>query len=208
MYYKNQSISFDEPTLKQEQALFRRYHKGDLKARDAIVQNHILLARTLALRTAGSNWDADLVISEANVALLDAIEHFDYTHGWRFGSFLRKYIHGAVLRLMSNYIKDRKRCELLGDLRATDSAPEILVEDDHETEDFHAHVREILNKVVTDPKDRKIIQMRYWEGLSFKEISEHLGNIGVEGVRQRHLRLLDKIKKSASKISKDFVFHA
>lgn len=85
-------------TPEEEQELFSRYRAGDLKARDALVENQLLFAAKEAIRIAPSWMPIDTIISAANWALMKAVARFDHTRGTRFYVYARKFVLGEVNR--------------------------------------------------------------------------------------------------------------
>lgn len=215
MYYKNQNISFTPLPIEKEQELFRAYRKGSADAKEAIIRNHLLVVRNMAAKVCGPDGNLDALISEANVAMLSAMDQFDESRGYRFVTFLRKNIHGALCRFLSNCKRDGDRVThcVSPSGEVFDDGEKLEEQAEHPTmekDDFLDHVRDVLNKVMEQlpRKDRLIVQMRYFEFASFEQISNALGDIGVAGVRQRHKKLLVKIRRMGQEISPEFKLYA
>src|SRR6202012_100647 len=65
----------------------RWYEDQDVRARDALIERFLPLARKLARRYAGSNEPYDDLVQVASLGLVKAVERFDPTRGSPFPSF-------------------------------------------------------------------------------------------------------------------------
>ncbi|MGH2894712.1 MAG: sigma-70 family RNA polymerase sigma factor, partial [Solirubrobacteraceae bacterium] len=65
----------------------RWYEDHDVRARDALIERFLPLARKLARRYAGSNEPYDDLVQVASLGLVKAVERFDPTRGFAFTSF-------------------------------------------------------------------------------------------------------------------------
>jgi RNA polymerase sigma-32 factor len=78
---------------------------GDRKAADALVRSHLRLAAKIATRYRGYGLPMTEIISEGNVGLMQALDRFDPTMGFRFSTYatwwIRSAIHEYILRSWS-----------------------------------------------------------------------------------------------------------
>lgn len=89
-------------TPREEEEVIIKYKGGDRKMLDILIEGNqrFLLA---AARSYSRNADDILeLISEGNLALIDAIERFDLTYGIRFLSYASYYIRRSMLLWLKN----------------------------------------------------------------------------------------------------------
>jgi len=102
-YWSNKdNLDFIPLTEEAEQALFRKYYKGDLEARDSIIQHHLKHVTKLALRFAKQAFPDDLAVSAGIDGLMQAMKAktFNPRAGYRFSSYVIPFIRGKVFRAM------------------------------------------------------------------------------------------------------------
>src|SRR3954447_13489694 len=88
----------------RERMLLRAYHvDGDTRARDALAEEMVPLARALAGRYSGRGEPIDDLVQVACVGIMKAIEGFDLSRDVRFSSYATPTVLGEIKR----YFRDR-----------------------------------------------------------------------------------------------------
>ena len=89
-------------TAEQEQDLSRRAHKGDLAARNQMIESNLRLVVKIAKRYVGQGLPFLDLIEEGNLGLMHAVEKFDPELGWRFSTYATWWIRQTVERGLIN----------------------------------------------------------------------------------------------------------
>ena len=92
------------PNQVEENELLRAYHeRGDLSARDKLVEANLPLARAIARRYAGRGEPFDDLAQVASIGLIKAIDRFDLERG----VFLRTYAVPTIVGEIKRHFRDR-----------------------------------------------------------------------------------------------------
>lgn len=78
--------------------LATRARKGDSQAREALIAEHLPLARALARRYRRGSESLDDLVQVASVGLIKAVDRFDPDRGHSFSTFAQPTIVGELLR--------------------------------------------------------------------------------------------------------------
>jgi RNA polymerase sigma-B factor len=78
--------------------LATRARKGDSQAREALISEHLPLARALARRYRRGSDSLDDLVQVASVGLIKAVDRFDPDRGHSFSTFAQPTIVGELLR--------------------------------------------------------------------------------------------------------------
>src|ERR1700729_1953570 len=81
----------------EEIALARRIERGDLKAKEKMVQSNLGLVHAVARTYRGSGVPFADLVQEESVGLVRAVERFDHRRGVRFSTYAVWWIRRAIL---------------------------------------------------------------------------------------------------------------
>ncbi len=92
------------PNQVEENELLRAYHeRGDLAARDKLVEANLPLARAIARRYVGRGEQLDDLVQVASIGLIKAIDRFDLERG----VFFRTYAVPTIVGEIKRHFRDR-----------------------------------------------------------------------------------------------------
>lgn len=168
--------------------------------RNAIVRANMRLVVANAKRFINANNSFDELVSEGSVALLRAVEKFDYSRGNRFSTYATRSIRNNLFHLVIDRQRARNTVSLADDelLRAATDDRAIPAVTEKRLGAAKAAIRFLLERL--DAQERKVIVSRF--GLATdaasKTLKEIAGEMGIsrERVRQiegRALRTLHRL---------------
>jgi RNA polymerase sigma-B factor len=85
-------------TVSSDELFTRWFTQREVRARDALIERFLPLARKLARRYSGSSEPYDDLVQVASLGLVKAVERFDPTRGFQFTSFAVPTIVGELKR--------------------------------------------------------------------------------------------------------------
>jgi RNA polymerase primary sigma factor len=91
-------------TPADEQALARRIERGDMAAKDRMIEANLRLVVHIAKRYQREDSGLTLqdLVQEGTIGLVRAVEKFDYRRGYRFSTYATLWIRQAVGRALSD----------------------------------------------------------------------------------------------------------
>lgn len=213
-YPPSTDLKFVKTTREEERELFRKMKAGDEQARETIIKHHLLfvaiVARQCANRGGKSAFPDDEVVSAANEALIQAIDRkqFDETRGYRFTSYLRPFIRGAISKIW----RDKAKYVRLPDDadRSIPGVPSVTSQfaafvetsEDHPVEE--AEFQEFMHAALESGKsgltkrEQLVLSLMYEQGMNGAQIGRQL-KMTRERVRQIHEEILSKLRKAMHK---------
>jgi RNA polymerase primary sigma factor len=87
-------------TAAEEVRLAKRIERGDLRAKDEMIEHNLRLVFALARPYRGRGVSYDDLVQEGTVGLIRAVEKFDYRRGHKFSTYavwwIRRLLHAAI----------------------------------------------------------------------------------------------------------------
>lgn len=224
--YLNDIARYQPLTADEEIELAEAMRNGDAAAKDRFVKANLRFVVSVAKQYQGMGLDLLDLINEGNFGLLNAVEKFDETRGFKFISFAVFEIRAAITAALCDKSRlvrvPAKKVGEVENVSVSMDAPIGGNDDENKTylDTFASDNRTdsgfdledakvILNKLLSklddatakgyDPKDRKIICAIF--GIGCREYSEYevslMFNITKERVRQKKFEIIEKLRKYA-----------
>ena len=89
-------------TAVEEIDLAKRIERGDLVAKDRMVQANLRLVVSIAKRYRNQGLDFMELIQEGSIGLVRAVEKFDYRKGFKFSTYATWWIRQAISRALAD----------------------------------------------------------------------------------------------------------
>lgn len=203
--------SFPPPLSKEEEhELFVRTRRGDLAARNKLIEHNLRLVAHIVKKYYTAARDQDDLISVGTVGLIKAIDSFDISNGARFATYAGKCLQNEILM----YFRSQKKHASVTSINEPvdvdkDGNPltylEIIAAPDDIVDSIDRKIK--LEKIIKairnalDERERKIMMLRYGLNKSGKhyaqrDVAEMLG-ISRSYVSRIEKSAIDKIKEYA-----------
>jgi len=173
-----------------------------------LIQCNLRLVVSIAKRHVGNAPDLFETSSDGNIALMRAVEKFDYTRGNKFST----YASWAIMRNFARTIPEhryRNRRYQTGTDEFLESAPDACPAD--ETEWERKGLRDRIGEALTslDEREREIVQSHFGlaragQTQTLEQIGKRLG-VTKERIRQIERRALNKLRDVLPKSCLDLV---
>lgn len=183
------SASFPPPLTKSEEAeYFKKMSKGDMSARQVLIERNMRLVAHIVKKFSVSPSEADDVISVGTMGLIKAVDSFKAECGTRFATYAVRCLQNEILmyfRARKKHLSDTSLSEVLDTDK--DGNPltymDILSVDDDIAEkiDLKMKIEKLMQVIETtlNRREKQIIFMRYALGFSKqmtqREIARKLG---------------------------------
>jgi RNA polymerase primary sigma factor len=177
-------------------------HTEALAVRNQLIRANLRLVVSVARRRVGPGDPFFELVSDGNMALIRAVEKFDFSLGYRFSTYAVEAVENGFCRTISAEHRRRSRfrtgCDVAMEIGADERcSPSAQEQADAERQTEVARMLERL-----DPRDRQIIIRRFGlergcEPLKLREISSQLG-VTKERVRQIETRALRRLRGLAA----------
>lgn len=167
--------------------------------RAAIVEANTRLVASIAHKYSNSRMDYDELVSEGNMILVNAVDKFDYTRGFRFST----YATHAVQRHFFRCLQKKQRRKSLEVSTPTEVLSEITPNRHQEVPLDHTVAEALIARFAECLDDREAVIIRERFGLNdsnsaetLKVIADRVG-LSKERVRQLQMRAIEKLQDLA-----------
>ena len=181
-----------------DQGLLNSYLSGDQSAISQLIERHSRRVKEYIRMMVKDNDVADDIFQETFIKAVRVIDEGRYTDNGKFLSWVLRIAHNQVI----DYFRSRKQLKqvneadagfnVLGTLRFA----EQTVEDDMVATQISSDVRHLVERLPDE--QREVVMLRYFSGLSFKEIAEQTDvsiNTAVGRMRYALINLRKMIKE-------------
>ena len=152
--------------------LLNQYLSGDKSAISSLIERHSRRVRDYIHMMVKDRDVADDIFQETFIKAVRVIDEGRYTDNGKFLSWILRIAHNQVIDYFRAQRQDRSVSEtdagydVLGTLRLS----ERTVEDSMVSEQIESDVRALVELLPAE--QREVVMMRYFAGLSFKDIAE------------------------------------
>ena len=198
-------VSLPSPLEGEEElAYIIRAEKGDLEARNVLVEHNLRLVVYIAKRFDNTGVDLEELVSVGTIGLIKAVKSYNSEKKIKLATYASRCIENEILMFLRKMVKTRNDVDyegnklLLGDVLGTDGG-EIYREVENEVE--KSILMELFSRL--EERDRNILCMRYGlngvEEKTQKEIADMMG-ISQSYISRLEKRILEKLKAEFMKL--------
>ena len=162
-------------TMLSDQTLLEMYQQGNREAVSQLLERHTRRVRDYVRMLVKDNDVADDLTQEVLIKVVKVLDEGRYTDKGRFLPWVLRIAHNRVL----DYFRANKQVKTVNessagfDILGSRNLAEPSIEDRLVSEQQAEEVRQLIELLPAE--QREVVKMRYYEGLSFKEIAEHTG---------------------------------
>lgn len=185
-------------TMLSDQALLEMYQQGNREAVSQLLERHTRRVRDYVRMMVQDNDVADDLTQEVLIKVVKVLDEGRYTDKGRFLPWVLRIAHNRVL----DYFRAQKQVKTVNessagfDILGSKNFAEPSIEDSIISEQRAEEIRSLVEELPEE--QREVVKMRYYEGLSFKDIAEHTGvsiNTALGRMRYALINMRQMIKK-------------
>lgn len=212
VYYINGSETLLPPLEKEEEAeLLERSNKGDIKARNKLIEHNLRLVVYVAKRFETNSFNLEDLISIGTMGLIKAITTFKADKNIKLATYASRCIENEILMFLRKKTKMKVEISLDEPLKMDSDGNELLLSDilGSDSNEISENLvmdekKEKLYKAIETlrPREKLILKMRFGlfdcEEMTQKDVADTLG------ISQSYISRLEKriIKKLQNKMIK------
>ena len=172
-----------------DNVLIDRFLAGDAKAFNVLVEKYKRKIYLTAYRLLGNHEDARDITQEVIIKMYNDLKNF------RRESSIYTWLYRITTNLSLNELKRRK----IRNFFDFDEVEEWLFKDEKQSPELSYRENELSNKIQEainklPEKQRIVFTLRYYDGLSYEEISEILGT-SVGALKANYFHAVNKLQK-------------
>lgn len=164
-----------EHTKLSDKALLAMYQQGNREAISQLLERHARRVQEYIRALVKDNSVADDLAQEVLIKVVKVLDEGRYTDKGKFQPWLLRVARNRVL----DYFRAQKHAKAVNeseagfDILGSKNFAEPSIEDRLISEQQAEEVRKLIELLPAE--QREVVKMRYYDGLSFKEIAEHTG---------------------------------
>ncbi len=158
-----------------DSALIRQYQSGDRNAISQLIERHSRRVRNYIRMLVKDHDLTEDIFQETFIKAVWVIDEGRYCDNGKFLSWVLRIAHNLVIDYFRNRRQNKSVTEsdagydVLGTLKFADRT----IEDELVSEQIERDIRSLVESLPEE--QREVVRMRYFAGLSFKEIAEQTG---------------------------------
>ena len=158
-----------------DSALIRQYQSGDRNAISQLIERHSRRVRNYIRMLVKDHDLTEDIFQETFIKAVRVIDEGRYCDNGKFLSWVLRIAHNLVIDYSRNRRQNKSVTEsdagydVLGTLKFADRT----IEDELVSEQIERDIRSLVESLPEE--QREVVRMRYFAGLSFKEIAEQTG---------------------------------
>ncbi len=181
-----------------DSALLHQYRSGDRNAISQLIERHSRRVRNYIRMMVKDQDLAEDIFQETFIKAVRVIDEGRYCDNGKFLSWVLRIAHNQVIDYFRNQRQNKSLTEsdagydVLGTLQFADRT----IEDAIVSEQIERDIRSLIELLPAE--QREVVRMRYFAGLSFKEIAEQTGvsiNTALGRMRYALINLRKMIKE-------------
>ena len=185
-------------TMLSDQALLDMYQQGHREAVSQLLERHTRRVRDYVRMMVKDNDVADDLTQEILIKVVKVLDEGRYTDKGRFQPWLLRIAHNRVLDFFraQKQVKTINESSVGYDILGSKNMAEPSIEEEIISEQRAEEIRALVEELPEE--QREVVKMRYYEGLSFKEIAELTGvsiNTALGRMRYALINMRQLIKK-------------